>query len=116
MKKYIVTISLTVLVTVFATTALNFYFFDTSGLPEGFIRIVIASETLNEEREIIVSLPDSYERNHDQRYPVMYVLGGSTLTFHTTASADLMARIGIMPEVICGPLGPFNMGATVVRR
>lgn len=35
-----------------------------------------------------------------QRYPVIYVLDGSSQDIHTAESAALLARIGLMPEVI----------------
>lgn len=36
---------------------------------------VIQSKQLNEERRILVALPDDYSTNTDKKYPVIYVLG-----------------------------------------
>ena len=58
------------------------------------------SVVLGEARTYFVHLPDSYARAPAQRYPVVYVLDGTSQSMHTAASADLMARIGAMPETI----------------
>jgi len=61
---------------------------------------VIQSTVLSERRDLIVSLPESYRRETARRYPVLYVLDGSSHTAHTAESARLLARIGVMPEII----------------
>lgn len=58
------------------------------------------SSVLGEDRAYSVHLPDSYARTPTQRYPVLYVLDGTSQSVHTAASAALMARIGAMPEAI----------------
>lgn len=60
----------------------------------------LQSTVLAEPRDIIVSLPESYERDSTRRYPVLYVLDGSSHTLHTAESARLLARIGVMPEIL----------------
>jgi predicted alpha/beta superfamily hydrolase len=60
----------------------------------------LASSVLGEERAYVVHLPDSYARSPKQRYPVFYVLDGTSQSVHTAATADVMARIGAMPEAI----------------
>ena len=59
-----------------------------------------ASSLLGESRTYFVHLPDSYVRSPTQRYPVIYVLDGTSQSTHTAASAEVMARIGAMPEAI----------------
>ena len=59
-----------------------------------------ASSLLGESRTYFVHLPDSYVRSPTQRYPVLYVLDGTSQSTHTAASAEVMARIGAMPEAI----------------
>lgn len=61
---------------------------------------VVQSNVLAEQRDLIISLPESYQREPGRRYPVLYVLDGSSHAGHTAESARLMARIGVMPEVI----------------
>ncbi|GHC01572.1 alpha/beta hydrolase [Thermomonas carbonis] len=60
----------------------------------------LASSVLGEERTYFVHLPDSYARSPKQRYPVFYVLDGTSQSVHTANTAELMARIGAMPEAI----------------
>ena len=60
----------------------------------------LVSSVLGEERAYTVRLPDSYARAPTQRYPVLYVLDGSSQSVHVAATAELMARIGAMPEAI----------------
>ena len=60
----------------------------------------IQSKNLAERRDLIISLPESYQRETARRYPVLYVLDGSSQTEPTAESARLMARIGVMPEII----------------
>lgn len=45
-------------------------------------------------------MPEQYEEEGDRRYPVLYVLDGSSQDVHTSATAALLARIGLMPKVI----------------
>ena len=61
---------------------------------------LVRSSILAEQRDVIVSLPESYQRDAARRYPVLYVLDGSSQSAHTAESARLMARIGVMPEII----------------
>ena len=58
------------------------------------------STVLGEERELVVHLPESYERDAARRYPVLYVLDGASQSAHTASSARVLARIGVMPEVL----------------
>jgi predicted alpha/beta superfamily hydrolase len=60
----------------------------------------VRSSVLSERRDVIVSLPASYQGATARRYPVLYVLDGASQTGHTAESARLMARIGVMPEII----------------
>ena len=60
----------------------------------------VRSRVLDEQRDVTVSLPESYRREPVRRYPVLYVLDGSSQTAPTAESARLLARIGVMPEII----------------
>ncbi|MGE0130485.1 MAG: alpha/beta hydrolase-fold protein [Blastocatellales bacterium] len=62
-------------------------------------RFVIKSETLGEERTIIVRTPPGYERN-GQRYPVLYLTDGDAHIGHTAATIEYLSRAGRMPELI----------------
>ncbi|HUO84795.1 MAG TPA: alpha/beta hydrolase-fold protein [Thermoanaerobaculia bacterium] len=67
---------------------------------EGAIRQTTRSRLLGEEREYFVHLPEGYDSNPSQKYPVMVVLDGTSQSEHTAASAALMARIGLIPPTI----------------
>jgi hypothetical protein len=69
-------------------------------LPEGAVTFTLPSTVLGETREAIVHLPEGYEAAGDVRYPVVYVLDGTSQDGHTAKTAALMARIGAMPKVI----------------
>src|SRR5205814_2461585 len=63
------------------------------------IELKIDSKVLREERRVLVSLPSSY-KNDDQRYPVLYLPDAETHLEHTIASADALAAVFRMPELI----------------
>jgi enterochelin esterase-like enzyme len=66
----------------------------------GHMRHLDFSASLEEMRDYLVHLPNSYGHSPNQRYPVIYVLDGSSQNVHTAASAALMARIGVTKEFI----------------
>ncbi len=99
-RNFAVTVIVTFVISVIGTILVNDYLQEGPKLGERVIVSRMFSKTLNEEREVIVHLPEGYDRNPEQRYPVIYVLDGSSQDIHTANSAALMARIGVMPEVI----------------
>jgi len=64
------------------------------------VEAVVPSKILGLSRDVIVSLPDDYQREATRRYSVLYVLDGSSHTDHTAESARLLARLGVIPDVI----------------
>lgn len=76
------------------------YLLERPALPEGVVLSTLTSSILGEEREVIVHLPETYGREPERKYPVIYVLDGSSQDIHTASTAALMARIGVMPELI----------------
>jgi len=62
-------------------------------------RITIKSETLGEERVILVRTPPGYERG-GQRYPVLYMTDGNAQLGHTASAIEFLSRNGRMPEMI----------------
>lgn len=99
-KSFVATVLVTFVISIAGTILVIDYLRGDTELAEGVIASTVFSKTLNEERELIVYVPESYARNPEQRYPVIYVLDGSSQDIHTAQSAALMARIGVMPEVI----------------
>jgi predicted alpha/beta superfamily hydrolase len=63
------------------------------------VEFKLDSKVLREERRMLVSLPASY-KNDDQRYPVLYLLDAEMHLEHTIASADALAAVSRMPELI----------------
>jgi predicted alpha/beta superfamily hydrolase len=101
MKKWLlvalpITVALTAVVTWFA----SLYVFERPVFDDSVQQKTMSSASLGEQREYLVHLPESYAHAPNQRYPVIYVLDGSSQDIHTAASAALMARIGVIPEVI----------------
>ncbi len=102
-KSLIVACTITLVISVVGTLIVCDHLFGVFGRqtsPDKIIFSRLTSKVLDEEREVIVHLPESYERDTDRRYPVIYVLDGSSQDGHTAQSAALMARISVMPEVI----------------
>ncbi|MGB9178467.1 MAG: alpha/beta hydrolase-fold protein [Pyrinomonadaceae bacterium] len=62
-------------------------------------RLSIKSETLNEERQILIRTPPGYEQNKE-RYPVLYMTDGDAHLLHTTGTLSFLARNGRIPEMI----------------
>ncbi len=74
----------------------------------------MTSAGLNEKRDYVVFLPEHYSSNGARRFPVLYVLDGQSQGEHTAASASLMARIGVMPEIIV--IGASSMDGGIRNR
>ncbi len=71
-------------------------------------RTTLRSAVLGETRDVVVALPESYAREPERRYPVIYVLDGDSQRAHTADSAALLARIGAMPEAIVVSAPPVD--------
>ena len=69
-----------------------------SGL-DGAERLLLRSSVLGEERVLAVVTPASYARGQE-RYPVLYLTDGDAQMGHARATAEFLARNGLMPEVI----------------
>lgn len=63
------------------------------------VRIKVHSQVLNEDREVLVSVPEAYDRGR-LRCPVVYVLDGSSLFLTTVAAARFMGNQGLAPQMI----------------
>lgn len=76
------------------------WYFGQGDYPEGTIVSTLRSGVLDEDREILVHLPVGYDDEPGRRYPVIYVLDGSSQDIHTASTSALMARLGLMPPLI----------------
>lgn len=105
MKK-ILTLAAIMLITAAISIALFDYFTGDSSYPEGVMQTTLYSNILSEKRELIIHLP----RNHDstKKYPVMYVLDGSSEDGHVANKFDILSTAGYTPQAIV--VGIPNMG------
>jgi predicted alpha/beta superfamily hydrolase len=62
-------------------------------------RISLHSEILDEDRSLLVYLPESYDSS-DFRYPVLFLLDGDSEFFHTAGIVEFLAGAGRIPEMI----------------
>lgn len=65
-----------------------------------FIKAMIRSEILNEDRPFAVHLPRNYELDAQKKYPVMYVLDGVSQSQHAADKMQVLADAGIAPAAI----------------
>lgn len=62
-------------------------------------KITIESKVLNEERTMLVYLPDGYDKA-EINYPVMYVLDGSWHFHHASGIVQFLSSRGVIPPTI----------------
>ncbi|MBW3672357.1 MAG: diguanylate cyclase [Acidobacteria bacterium] len=96
---------ITIAVLAFTTLASLFLVFLDIGLFEqtgdsNVIAETLTSSILQEERPILIHLPTGYDRDSDQRYPVIYVLDGSSRDYPTAEAAGVLARARVIPHAI----------------
>lgn len=93
------------------TSAASFLLFDSwSGNPvpkKGVVYASVHSSILQENRDVIIRLPRLYDSA--KRYPVMYVLDGSSLDIPITDNLHILTAAGYAPEAIV--VGIPNMSA-----
>ncbi len=62
-------------------------------------RLSLRSETLNEDRSVLVYLPESYQSS-GFRYPVLYLLDGDPEFLHSVGIVEFLAGTDQIPELI----------------
>jgi uncharacterized protein len=62
-------------------------------------RVTVPSQILDEDRQILIHLPDGYGRS-SARYPVLYLLDGSFHFHHVTGLTRFLSAIGRAPAMI----------------
>lgn len=69
-----------------------------TSVADSIITIKFHSEILGQDRELIIHVP----RNHDpgKKYPVMYVLDGSSQDQHIADKFDSLSLLGLTPQTI----------------
>lgn len=73
-------------------------------------RLMIKSEAFGQQREILVSLPESYANNSNGQYPVIYVVRGQSDLLSVIAAIDMLDAE--VPEFIV--VGISGMGAEFI--
>jgi len=91
----VVTVVVSITATIFAGRVL-----DDEPHVAGALPFTMRSTVLGENREFFVHLPEGYDADTTVRYPVLYVLDGTSQSGHTAESARLLARIGLIPPMI----------------
>jgi predicted alpha/beta superfamily hydrolase len=107
MKKGI-TVIIVVILTALLSIGVTMIIVDSSGLPDEFIIHEVNSLNLNEEREVIVKLPQTYNDSINKHYDVIYVIGGSGFTFNVSYDIELLTRLEYLPELIVVGLPNIN--------
>lgn len=72
-------------------------------------KVTIKSEVLNEDRNLMVYLPQTYDIS-GKSYPVMYLLDGGYHFHHVSGIVDYLSTRGMMPEMIV--VGVLNVDRT----
>ena len=68
--------------------------------PSPPITSALRSAVLNEDRRVIIHLPRNYAVNTTDKYPVMYVLDGTSQDQHTADKITVLADAGLVPYAI----------------
>lgn len=67
---------------------------------DSVIQTTLHSAILNEERRAIIHLPRNYSKDTSRRYPVMYVLDGTSQDQHTADKITVLSDAGLIPGAI----------------
>lgn len=97
MKKAFI-FGITILTTSVISIVLFSYLTGNPTYPDSVVQTTIRSKILNEEREIIIHLPINYDKK--RKYPVMYVLDGSSQDKHIANKFEILSSAGYVPETI----------------
>lgn len=63
------------------------------------LKHIITSNVLNEDRQILISLPDGYAASN-ANYPVLYLTDGFQNIEHVRGSVEILTRTGNIPPII----------------
>ena len=70
---------------------------------------IITSNVLNEDRQILISLPDGYATSN-ANYPVLYLTDGFQNIEHVRGSVEILTRTGNIPPMIIVGVKSINRG------
>ena len=97
MKKALI-FGITILIISVISIVIYSYLTGNPTYPDSVVQTTIHSNILNEEREVIIHLPINYDQK--KKYPVMYVLDGSSQDKHIAGKFDILSSAGYVPETI----------------
>jgi predicted alpha/beta superfamily hydrolase len=66
------------------------------------------SKVLDQKRQLVIQLPQSYHDNQDSTYPVLYLLSGPGNLAHIAGTLDRLNRSGAAPEMIVVGIANIN--------
>jgi predicted alpha/beta superfamily hydrolase len=103
--------SLTVLLLIALLVALNVKSIQAQATPtptptpstaasDNLIQTSIHSTIMAEDRRVIIHLPRNYSKDSAQKYPVMYVLDGTSQDDHTADKITVLSDAGLVPAAI----------------
>ena len=67
---------------------------------DNIVQTHIHSSVLGEDRSVIIHLPRNYSKDNAQKYPAMYVLGGTSQDSHTSDKITVLSDAGLVPAAI----------------
>ncbi len=97
MKK-LLALGLLISITSIISIILHDYFTGDPTYPQSAIQTKLYSNILGQERELIIHLPKNYAST--KKYPIMYVLDGSSQSIHIANKFDILSSVGYTPETI----------------
>jgi predicted alpha/beta superfamily hydrolase len=68
--------------------------------PPEVVQTTLHSTIMGEDRRVIIHLPRDYRQDASQKYPVMYVLDGTSQDDHTADKLTVLADAGLAPSAI----------------
>ena len=111
MKK-LLTLGIVMLTTSILTIILYDSVTEAPAYPAGVVQTRLHSKILGEDRELTIHLPPNYDST--ARYPVMYVLDGSSDDQHIANKLEILSAVGYTPKTIV--VGIPNMNANNRQR
>ena len=93
------------LLTLMAVSSVNFQAQEKPA-EQSIVDTKIASAIMAEDRRVIIHLPRNYAEDTDQKYPVMYVLDGTSQDQHTADKMTVLSDAGLIPKAIVVGLPP----------
>lgn len=105
--KQILLLVAAVILTAVTTLILSSELSSNESQSEGVVRAEIQSQILNQSRDIIIHLPRTFDPT--KKYPVIYILDGSSQDSHIANTVDVLTSAGYLSETIV--VGIPNMTA-----